>query len=51
MELLIAFVAFGVIPIALMLLAATIAWLLPTQHDPFQDSRFWGSQDIDRRKK
>ena len=50
-ELLIAFIAFGVIPIALMILAATVAWLFPTHHDPFHDSRFWGSQDIDQRKK
>jgi hypothetical protein len=50
-ELLIAFIAFGVIPIALMGLAALIAWMLPSHHDPFNDSRYWGSQDIDQRRK
>ena len=50
-ELLIAFIAFGVIPIGLMLVAAVIAWLTPAHSDPFYDSRFWGSQDVDQRTK
>jgi hypothetical protein len=50
-ELLIAFIAFGVVPVGLMLAAAIIAWLTPSPHDPFNDSRYWGSQDIDQRRK
>lgn len=50
-ELLIAFIAFGVVPIGLILIAATIAWFTPSHHDPFNDSRYWGSQDIDQRRK
>lgn len=50
-ELLIAFLAFGVVPVGLMLLAAFIAWITPSHHDPFNDSRYWGSQDIDQRRK
>jgi len=50
-ELLIAFIAFGVVPIGLMLAAAIIAWLTPAHHDPFHDSSTWGSQDIDQRSK
>lgn len=48
-ELLIAFIAFGVIPIGLMLVAAIIAWLTPIHHDPYANPQNWGSQDIDRR--
>jgi len=50
-EPIIAFIAVGVIPIVMMLVAAIIAWLTPSHHDPFNDSRYFGSQDIDQRKK
>jgi len=50
-ELLIAFIAFGVVPVGLMLAAAIIAWLTPALPDPFNDSKNWGSQDIDQRSK
>ena len=48
-ELLIAFIAFGVIPIGLMGLAAVIAWLTPLAPDPYTNPDNWGSQDIDGR--
>jgi hypothetical protein len=48
-ELLIAFIAFGIIPIGLMGVAAAIAWLTPFSKDPYTDPNNWGSQDIDRR--
>ena len=48
-ELLIAFIAFGVVPIGLMCLAAIVAWFTPISHDPYSDPDNWGSQDTDRR--
>ena len=48
-ELLIAFIAFGAIPIGLMGLAAAVAWLTPITSDPYNDPDNWGSQDTDRR--
>lgn len=48
-ELLIAFIAFGVIPIGLMGLAAAIAHFWPAHKDPYVNPDNWGSQDIDRR--
>ena len=47
-ELLIAFIAFGVIPIGLMAVAAIIAWFTPIASDPYTEPQNWGSQDIDR---
>ena len=49
-ELLIAFIAFGVVPIGLMLLAAIVAYFFPPDIDPYIDPKNWGSNDYDRRK-
>jgi hypothetical protein len=49
-ELLIAFIAFGIIPIGLMGLAAVTAYMWPADLDPFANPDNWGSQDTDRRK-
>ena len=48
-ELLIAFVAFGLVPIGLMCLAAIVAYWTPLGPDPYADPANWGSQDHDRR--
>jgi hypothetical protein len=48
-ELLIAFIAFGLIPIGLMGLAALVARFMPITPEPYNDPKNWGSQDIDRR--
>ena len=47
-ELLIAFIAFGIVPIGLMFLAAAVAWFIPINDDPYTNPDNWGSQDIDR---
>ena len=48
-ELLIAIVAFGVIPMGLMILAALFAYFSKSSKDPYDNPRNWGSQDTDRR--
>lgn len=48
-ELLIAIVAFGVIPMGLMIVAALLAYFSKPATDPYEDPRNWGSQDTDRR--
>jgi hypothetical protein len=48
-ELLIAFIAFGVLPIGLMTVAWIISCVFPPDVDPYKDPRNWGSQDYDRR--
>jgi len=50
-ELLIAFVAFGMIPIGLMAAAALVAFFLPIADTTYQNPHHCGSQDYDRRKK
>jgi len=49
-ELLIAFIAFGIVPIGLMGLAAAVAYLWPPHQDPYANPDNWGSQDTDRRE-
>ena len=44
-ELLIAFIAFGVVPIGLMCLAALMAYVYPPEQDPYSNPDNWGSQD------
>ena len=50
LELLIAIVCFGVIPMGTMIIAAIMAYWWPPQKDPYTDSANWGSQDVDGRK-
>jgi hypothetical protein len=50
-ELLIAFIAFVVLPLGLMTLAVVVSMVTSVSDDLYQNSRDWGSQDYDRRKK